>query len=152
MSNERKQTTILFIDYSNIQKTAMDMGFPVSFEKILENLRREYSPLTCYVYLRNGYQKCAEFFANIGFDVVLCLANADFLMGYDIHELVAMLRPSTVIIASHDGGVRQVADKIERMGVTVKFLVFRTSEALSTFLEAKDTLDIVQISTPNQPL
>lgn len=139
-------STVLFIDYSSIYEAAKEMSKWVPFNIVLKNLRHSFGPIISYVYLRNGHGKVAEFFANHGVEVVTCLANCDFVMGYEISEVIRSLNPSTIIIASHDGGLRQVADKIERTGKRVIFLVFPKSRGFSSFLHPKNVLDIDELA------
>ncbi len=151
MNRPELPATVLFIDYSSIYETAKGMDKWIAFNLVLENLRRFLGPIAAYVYLRNGHEKSSEFFANIGVEVITCLANCDFLMGYDISEVIRTLDPSTVIIASHDGGLRQIADRIERAGRRVIFLAFPESRALSSFLRSKMVVDIEELALEEPP-
>lgn len=148
-----KPTAVLFIDHSNIELSAKAMDRWVRYDQVLKKLNERYNLVSTYIYLHNGTgAKQAEYLYNIGMKIVSGPSNCDAPMGYDIAEITRAINPSTIIIASHDGDFRPVADRLETVGRQVIFLVFTQSKALSSFIRSQQIIDLASLLAEEQSL
>lgn len=132
---------LLFLDFSNIFYTAMELHTHVDLKKLISNLSDRFTLKNMFAFINSKANNgLVEALYNIGFTVYQIPYNCDALMGFKISELTRTQKANVVIIGTHDGDFRGICDELEQEGFQVYFLGFK--DRFSTFLRPKPCLII----------
>jgi len=138
---EEKSEALLFLDLSNIFRTAVALNTRVDLKKLISDLSNRFVLKGLFAFVNSKVNNgLVEALYNMGFTVYQIPYNCDALMGFKVSELTRTQKARVVILGTHDGDFRGICDELEQKGFEVYFLGFK--DKFSTFLKPKPCLII----------